>query len=1169
MENKLLVIGDLHITGNGVIDRPIIDLLRQIIKNYVIVFLGDVFDSFDISVKDNLFINFLAELKNNVIILTGNHDFSKNRFWGNIINPFKNNIKIIKDYEFLDINNYRLHFKNYFKHLNKEFEITDNKKLNILFSHYDLDVYNPPKEFNRFNLVLNGHIHNYTKNFQFINLSAVRKCKINESSDKYYCIIDLDKEDLDYKIYKFESVIDIKEVFVRELKDVVIEKNTILKILLGAHQDEKDIVKRIKALDWYDSEKVILKVDKFIDKNVISSILTNVDDNRLSLINIFNKYLEEYIKKFNAIDLNTTQIKDLFNTIYQKELYILKDLFNSYKVTFNCIECKNFKLFRELYIDFTKYTGITSIVGKNYDESSEFFVGSNESGKTCIRNSLEYAILGSSSDVKPLRRGEKSGYVRLRFNINSDDIVIERKFTKSGHDVNIDINNIPFNESETPTDKMSLFFEKYSIQNAIPFFLISDTGLARYFFSSKNSEKFKIFRTIFPIIENISQFINKIKEYVSDEELRYSEINIKYNDIEIKRKERAEYYWKEYFNYKTSEYNYLDQINQINNELESLIVDIELLNQKGNIQSILDLCVDTNIFKAYKVYENTKDIKIIYESYQIYLNTQSKYEVVVNKIKDLEYLILENSEINIKNIERTTKLKEELKEYNFDESVDLLEIKALLKYIKKYDPILEKYGWKISEEAKKVLEFNSVEIDIKSAEFTDLSNKLVTMKCEYDDLESQIKDLDVIICPNCSFEIKDSNSENILRQNMSKIKTDGVEIKKKKDRLFEELKSLRKVKENADNIKNDIQQFLESLSINNLYDYIDNIDYIKDKVKGYSFDTIDDLIEKVNNKAGILKEISMLEDEFENIRKNSLDYNVKLEELNKEKTKLMNDTFDLTKYNNVKKVLDSINLGFLSYLILEEKIVKILSLNIIDCITEDKFVELSEKYEKIEKMEKINVKKVELNTKLTYILKDYNIIIKNLKFLEDNISSENKKMNLKKISNERNEIKDRFDKLNLLYSIMTKKRTFNFEKYFIGSFFEKFNSIFNTFLQVLFTRSIELNVSESNFDFSDGNHKEIKFTEFSNGAKTKIQIALMSTINVLYENYGIASDILLLDEFIDGGLDENNINKVMEMLKMFFTEKQKLFIISHKDIEDFMDNILVIERKYNVSNIKI
>jgi ABC-type multidrug transport system ATPase subunit len=68
------------------------------------------------------------------------------------------------------------------------------------------------------------------------------------------------------------------------------------------------------------------------------------------------------------------------------------------------------------------------------------------------------------------------------------------------------------------------------------------------------------------------------------------------------------------------------------------------------------------------------------------------------------------------------------------------------------------------------------------------------------------------------------------------------------------------------------------------------------------------------------------------------------------------------------------------------------------------------------------------------------------------------------------------------------------------------------------------------------------------------------------------SNILVLDEFIDSGIDSLAINGVIKILKEFVKRnKQNIYVISHRtgDLDNSVfDTIIQIEKKNNLSTVK-
>ena len=192
---------DLHLINNNLIDIAIIKLIKsQISEDDIIVFGGDIFNTFNVGLTNETFYKFISSLKNKIFLLTGNHDWSRGRCSFRNIKYFSKNVKVISGYYYEDINNYRLHFYNYFRYsTDQKFEIDENQ-FNVLFSHFDLDTEKVPLNFQSFDAIINGHIHSFSKNGYFINSGSIRQVAINESRNTRYISLNLDSNKIDYRI---------------------------------------------------------------------------------------------------------------------------------------------------------------------------------------------------------------------------------------------------------------------------------------------------------------------------------------------------------------------------------------------------------------------------------------------------------------------------------------------------------------------------------------------------------------------------------------------------------------------------------------------------------------------------------------------------------------------------------------------------------------------------------------------------------------------------------------------------------------------------------------------------------------------------------------------------------------------------------------------------------
>lgn len=100
-----------------------------------------------------------------------------------------------------------------------------------------------------------------------------------------------------------------------------------------------------------------------------------------------------------------------------------------------------------------------------------------------------------------------------------------------------------------------------------------------------------------------------------------------------------------------------------------------------------------------------------------------------------------------------------------------------------------------------------------------------------------------------------------------------------------------------------------------------------------------------------------------------------------------------------------------------------------------------------------------------------------------------------------------------------------------------------------------------------------QFGNFSSGEQARILIASILTFKkFLSEKKGIHSNILIIDEYIDGKIDEVAIMKILERLKKISeTSKQNIFVVSHRQEikSDSFNTIIEIQKKNHISSIKV
>jgi DNA repair exonuclease SbcCD ATPase subunit len=128
-------------------------------------------------------------------------------------------------------------------------------------------------------------------------------------------------------------------------------------------------------------------------------------------------------------------------------------------------------------------------------------------------------------------------------------------------------------------------------------------------------------------------------------------------------------------------------------------------------------------------------------------------------------------------------------------------------------------------------------------------------------------------------------------------------------------------------------------------------------------------------------------------------------------------------------------------------------------------------------------------------------------------------------------------------------------KMYLTKFGAKFNVVFD---------------SDMDYEFiTDGGKCE--YDNFSAGERARLMIAACFAFrDFMYIRNNLSSNILILDEFIDGAIDSMAIESILEILKNFSEIwKQNIFVISHrKEINnDIFNNIIRIEKTNNIAKI--
>ena len=97
---------------------------------------------------------------------------------------------------------------------------------------------------------------------------------------------------------------------------------------------------------------------------------------------------------------------------------------------------------------------------------------------------------------------------------------------------------------------------------------------------------------------------------------------------------------------------------------------------------------------------------------------------------------------------------------------------------------------------------------------------------------------------------------------------------------------------------------------------------------------------------------------------------------------------------------------------------------------------------------------------------------------------------------------------------------------------------------------------------------ENDFETDSGGGQNQISLAIRMALSLLVsENFNSSIEFLFLDEVL-GPLDEHNTKQTLNLITSGILEEigfNQVFLITHKDISDFMDNVILIDKNNGYS----
>lgn len=396
-----------------------------------------------------------------------------------------------------------------------------------------------------------------------------------------------------------------------------------------------------------------------------------------------------------------------------------------------------------------------------------------------------------------------------------------------------------------------------------------------------------------------------------------------------------------------------------------------------------------------------------------------------------------------------------------------------------------------------------------------------------------------------------------LQQNKENIEKNKFELKSSKDKLEFLEKTLKGLYKNNEDKSDEIK--------NQINDYEDKIESIKNDISLLEKEK-DDLIEQKNN----IQNMTKMREKYQSFLsvKSKIEHNKKRFE--KENTFFKNndecstckqsidDTFKNKIMTDNNKKIDEIDDGII---LLDKQI--------------DDLIQDINNVEAIMKKEHDVCHKIKSNKST---LNNYEEIIKSL---NDSLTRFNQ--NDKLITDNKAEIKDTENAITNLENI---RKNLNDDKSFLETsvlllkdggiktkIIKQYIPIMNKYVNAYLNKMgffVKFEIDE-NFDEKIKSRylDEFSYNNFSEGEKTRIDLALLFTWrNISKMKNSINTNLLILDEILDGSLDANGTDEFLKIIKSL-TDGTNTFIISHKQDQllDKFDKTYKFEKIRNFSRI--
>jgi DNA repair exonuclease SbcCD ATPase subunit len=551
------------------------------------------------------------------------------------------------------------------------------------------------------------------------------------------------------------------------------------------------------------------------------------------------------------------------------------------------------------------------------------------------------------------------------------------------------------------------------------------------------------------------------------------------------------------------------------------------------------------------IFENLlsmKEINVLYDAsrkHSLELSekineTNNVKNIIENEINTFENSIIEYKQ-NAKNkLLNFKKEKEQLEKDNlvYQEKIDTWIHIDIDKEREKYKKILNKEelenNVKSLNKELKIIEEPTIQLKKSAKLFQEVDWKNELLKGQ------KKKELeDRILKNNIDINSLHNQIENINKDVYNSTKTEE-EILKKLENLNKELIDIKaeicpRCHQHISNFKDE-----EFKLLNNIKELKEKLE--EQKIKTNNFNT------ELNK---IDKQLESINKENSNFQKNIIELNILFDNVEKQKNEAEKAFEKINAFNNEKKLIDEFN----------EKINKeICKLqikidNIEDCnYTEEQLNNIENEIQQLNNLININQDRLkEINGSVNSVY-DKSYIIS----IEEKINC--KHNDLHQVNEKLKGLKDD----NMYYIFICdcfSNKANSFKKYYIGEMIDLFNNKINQFLPFFFNENISITFDkELNESILNGKNK-ITFASLSTGQKQRcelaISFALFSTARIFFSN---DSNILILDEILDQGLDFAGIRSAITILEGM-EKDNKIFIVSHNpNIQELVENVIKIKQ---------